>query len=135
MFKKKLYVLIRTTVTMKLHNKNYFYCKMAMTTETWKSSAVASGVSCSSNCQFLVLTSFCENLYLTQPPVQYVPGALTPLVKRSVRETDHLPPSNAEVKKCVDLYRHSPNTSSWRDVSLSNAYDVMKWYLVKHREI
>jgi hypothetical protein len=35
----------------------------------------------------------------TQPPVQWVPGALSPWVKRQAREADHLPPASAEVKK------------------------------------
>jgi hypothetical protein len=35
-------------------------------------------------------------------------------VKRPEREGDHLPPSSAEVKDCVELYLHSPNTPSWR---------------------
>jgi len=30
------------------------------------------------------------------------------------READHSPPSIAEVKECVELYIHSPNTPSWR---------------------
>jgi hypothetical protein len=30
--------------------------------------------------------------------VRWVPGALSPAVKRQVREADHSPPSNAEVK-------------------------------------
>jgi len=34
----------------------------------------------------------------TQPPIQWVAGALSLGVKRSGREADHLPPSNAEVK-------------------------------------
>jgi len=38
-------------------------------------------------------------------------GALSPGVKRPARESDHLPPSSAEVKGCVDLYFHSPSTS------------------------
>jgi hypothetical protein len=29
-------------------------------------------------------------------------------VKRPGRETDHSPPSSAEVKECVELYLHSP---------------------------
>jgi len=33
-----------------------------------------------------------------QPPNQSVPGALSPTVKRPERETDHSPPSSAEVK-------------------------------------
>jgi hypothetical protein len=34
----------------------------------------------------------------TQPPIQWVPGALSPRVKRPGRETDHSAPSSAEVK-------------------------------------
>jgi hypothetical protein len=44
----------------------------------------------------------------TQPPIQWVPGALSLRVKRSGREADHSPPSSAEVKECVELYIHSP---------------------------
>jgi hypothetical protein len=48
-----------------------------------------------------------------QPPIKWVPGALSLGVKRPGREADHSSPSSAEVKECVDLYLHSPNTSSW----------------------
>jgi hypothetical protein len=41
-----------------------------------------------------------------------------------VREADHSPPSSVEVKKCVELYLHSPNTSSC----------FMAWCFVKHRD-
>jgi hypothetical protein len=47
-------------------------------------------------------------LGFTQPPIQWVPGALSLGVKRPVREADHSPPASAEVKKNVDLYIHSP---------------------------
>jgi hypothetical protein len=36
------------------------------------------------------------------------------LAFHSGRETDHPPPSSAEVKEWVELYLHSPNTPSWR---------------------
>jgi hypothetical protein len=49
----------------------------------------------------------------TQPPIQWVPGALSLRVKRPGREPNHSPPSSAEVKEWVELYLHSPNTSSW----------------------
>jgi hypothetical protein len=49
----------------------------------------------------------------TQPPIQWVPGALSLGVKRPRREADHSPPSSAEVKECVELYLHSPDTPSW----------------------
>jgi hypothetical protein len=35
----------------------------------------------------------------TQPPMQWVPGALSPRVKRAGRETDHSPSTSGEVKK------------------------------------
>jgi hypothetical protein len=34
----------------------------------------------------------------TQPPIQWVPGALSLGVKRPGREADHSPPTSAEVK-------------------------------------
>jgi len=55
----------------------------------------------------------------TQPPIQWVPGVLSLGVKRWGRETDHPPPSSAEVKECVELYFLSPNTLSWRAAYLS----------------
>jgi hypothetical protein len=41
-------------------------------------------------------------------------------VKRPGREADHSPPSSAEVKECVDLYLHSPNTPSWHGAQLQH---------------
>jgi hypothetical protein len=35
----------------------------------------------------------------THPPIKWVPGTLSPGVKRRGRETDHSPPTSAEVKK------------------------------------
>jgi hypothetical protein len=35
-------------------------------------------------------------------------------IKRPGREANHSLPSSAEVKECVELYLHSPNTFSWR---------------------
>jgi hypothetical protein len=35
----------------------------------------------------------------TQPPIQRVPEAISPGVKRPVREADHSPPASAEAKK------------------------------------
>jgi hypothetical protein len=34
-------------------------------------------------------------------------------LKRPGREADRSSPPSAEVKECVELYIHSPNTSSW----------------------
>jgi len=35
----------------------------------------------------------------TQPHIQWVPGSLTPGVRRPGRKADHSPPSSAEVKE------------------------------------
>jgi len=59
----------------------------------------------------------------TNPPIQWVPGALSQGIKWLGREADHTHPSSAEVKECVEICIHSPNTSSWRGVQL------------KHREV
>jgi hypothetical protein len=45
-------------------------------------------------------------------------GGLSLGVKRPGREADHSPPSNAQVKECVQLYLHFPNTSAWRGAQL-----------------
>jgi hypothetical protein len=42
------------------------------------------------------------------------------LAFHSGREADHSPPSSAEVKEWVDLYLHSPNTSSWRGTQVEH---------------
>jgi hypothetical protein len=44
----------------------------------------------------------------TQPPNQWVPGVLSPGVKRPWREAEHSPPTIAEVKKNINLYNDSP---------------------------
>jgi hypothetical protein len=43
----------------------------------------------------------------TQPPIQWVLGALSPGVKRQGREADHSPPTCAEVKKML-IYTSTP---------------------------
>jgi len=55
----------------------------------------------------------------TQPPIQWVPGALSLGVKRLRRETDHSPPSSAEVKNACS-YTSTPQ------------YVIIAWCLVKH---
>jgi hypothetical protein len=57
----------------------------------------------------------------TQPPIQWVPGALSLEVKRPGRETDHSLPSSAKFKN-VWNYTFTPQ------------YDFMAWCLVKHRD-
>jgi hypothetical protein len=54
----------------------------------------------------------------TQPPIQWVPGALPLGVKRPGREVDHSPPSSAEVK------------NEWSYTSIT-PYASMAWWSVK----
>jgi hypothetical protein len=70
---------------------------------------------------FLFTTEFRTALGRTQPPIQWVPGALSLGVKRPIREAGHSPPSSAEVKEWVELCLHSPNTSSWRGAQLQQS--------------
>jgi hypothetical protein len=69
---------------------------------------------------FLFTTPSRTALGPTQPPIQWVSGALSLGVKRQGREADHSPLSSAEVKECVELYLHSPSTPSWRGAQLKH---------------
>jgi hypothetical protein len=62
---------------------------------------------------FLFITASRTALGPTQPPIKWVPGALSLGVKRPWREADHSPPSCVQVKECVEIYLHSPNTPSF----------------------
>jgi hypothetical protein len=68
---------------------------------------------------FLFTTLSKTALGPTQPPIQWVPGALFLGDKRPRREADHSPPSSVEVKEWVELYVRYPNTPSWRGAYLS----------------
>jgi hypothetical protein len=57
----------------------------------------------------------------TQPPSQWIPGALSPGVKRLGREADHPPPS-AEVN------------NAWSCTSTPPFWLHLVWCLVKHKE-
>jgi hypothetical protein len=70
---------------------------------------------------FLFITASRTALGPTQPPIQWVPGALSLGVKRPGREADHSPPSSAEVK------------NAWSYTSTPK-YVFMAWCLVKHRD-
>jgi hypothetical protein len=72
---------------------------------------------------FLFTTASRTALGPTQPPIQWVPGALSLGVKRPGREASHSPLSSAEVKECVELYLHSPNTPSRRGARLKHRYN------------
>jgi hypothetical protein len=52
-----------------------------------------------------------------------MPGALSLGIKRPSREADHSPPSSVEVKEWLELYIHSPSTTSWRGAQLKKHKD------------
>jgi hypothetical protein len=56
---------------------------------------------------FLFFKSSRPALRSTQPPIQWVPGALSPGIKRPGREAVHSPPTSAEVKKIL-IYKSTP---------------------------
>jgi hypothetical protein len=56
---------------------------------------------------FLFSKSSRPALGYTQPPNQWIPGALSPTVKRPGREADHSSPASAEVKK-MWIYTSTP---------------------------
>jgi hypothetical protein len=70
---------------------------------------------------FLFTTAFRTALGPTQPPIQWVPGALSLGIRRPGCEAEHSPPSSAEVKNACS-YTSTPQ------------YVFMAWCLVKHRD-
>jgi hypothetical protein len=78
---------------------------------------------------FLSTTTSRMALGPTQPPIQWVPEALSLGVKQLGHEADHSPPSSAEVKECMALYLHSPNTPSWRGAQEKQAQGQLYLYL------
>jgi hypothetical protein len=70
---------------------------------------------------FLFTTEFRPALGSTQPPLKWVPGALSLAVKRPGSGSDHSPPSRAEVKN-AGSYTSTP------------PYVFVTWCLVKQRD-
>jgi hypothetical protein len=70
---------------------------------------------------FLFTTASRMALKPTQPPIQWIPGALSLGIKRPGRETGHSPPFSAEVK----------NAWSYTFIPI---YVFMALCLVKHRD-
>jgi hypothetical protein len=68
--------------------------------------------------------------FFTQPPIQWVPGAISLGVKRPAREADHSAPSGAEVEECVEMCLHSPNTPSWRGAQFKKTQGQLYLYLL-----
>jgi hypothetical protein len=70
---------------------------------------------------FLFTTAFRTVLGPSEPPIQWIPGALSLVVKRPEREADHSPPSSAEVE------------NAWSYISTPQ-YVFIAWCLVKQRD-
>jgi hypothetical protein len=62
---------------------------------------------------FLFTTVSRTALESSQPPIQWVPGALPLGVKWPGHETDHSPPYSAKVKEYVEIFLHSLDMPSW----------------------
>jgi len=67
---------------------------------------------------FLFAITSRSTLGPSQPPSQWVLGAISPEVKRPGREADHSPPSSAEVKN-ERSYTSIRHTSLWHGTQLS----------------
>jgi hypothetical protein len=67
---------------------------------------------------FLFTTASRTAVEPTQPPIEWIPGALSVGIKRPGSEADHSLPSSAEVKEWVELYLHYLSTPSWRGAQL-----------------
>jgi hypothetical protein len=112
----------------KSHYKVYTHLTSMRTTPTFQKgdchvAAVSDNVLAFTRCLFQkhILYDFTQYCYdsevketrtalgPTQPHIQWVPGALF-----LGCEADDSPAASAEVKECVELYLHSPNTPSWR---------------------
>jgi hypothetical protein len=81
---------------------------------------------------FLFSTSSRPTLGPTQPPIQWVLGALSPGLKKPGREADHLPPTRVEVKQHGSIHP-LPHTSSWSSAKLVKHRDNFAFTLVYKR--
>jgi hypothetical protein len=79
----------------------------------------------------------------TKPPIQWVPGSLSPGVKQQRLGTDHSPPSSAEIKNSGVIPPTPPNAImasiviGWACVAAVNLISVNpggKFYLCKYSE-
>jgi hypothetical protein len=66
----------------------------------------------------------------SQPPIQWLPGAISPEVKRPGSEVDHSPPSSVEVKNGGAIPQ-LPRTSSWCSASLIKHKDIFTFINIK----
>jgi hypothetical protein len=69
---------------------------------------------------FLFTTASRTALGLTQPPIQWVPGALSMGVKQPRREAHHSPPSSDVGQRKSGAIPPLPNTPSWRGAQLKH---------------
>jgi hypothetical protein len=67
----------------------------------------------------------------TQPPVQWVIGALSLGVKRPGHEADHSPASSTEAKEWFELYLHLPNNTSQRGAQVKHRDFTFTFYFTR----
>jgi hypothetical protein len=85
---------------------------------------------------FLFTTASRTALGSTQPPIQWVPGALSLGVKQPGREADQSLLSSAEVKEWVELYHHSPSMPPWRGAQLKHRNNFTSPFtFTEHRKL
>jgi hypothetical protein len=80
---------------------------------------------------FIFTTASIAALGSTQPPIQWVLGAVTPLIKRPGLEDDHSFPSSAEVN---DRWSDTTTPPIYLHGFVLKRYIFMALYLVKHRD-
>jgi hypothetical protein len=95
-------------------HKNVIFTSSSFGGSKWFDSRWGRGI-------FLFTTASRTALEPTQPPIQWVPRALSRGVKRLGREADHLPPSSTEV------------TNAW-SYTATPPIVLIAWCLVKHRD-
>jgi hypothetical protein len=81
---------------------------------------------------FFFVTTSKPILGPTQPPIQWVPGALTPRIKWPERESDNSPPFTVEINAWSYAFTPKYLFMEWRLVK-TQGYVFMAWYFVKHR--
>jgi hypothetical protein len=85
--------------TSQLPTTNWFLWKAVRTIIPFSATCVNSLSYITQLHSFIFFTSSRPAVGTYQPPTQWIPGILSPGVKRQVHEGDHSPPAIAEVKK------------------------------------
>jgi hypothetical protein len=112
----------RSSSSWRIHKSDLFVC-YARAMQRWATGWTIGvlGFDSRRGLGILLFTSLSRTaLEPIQPPIQWIQWALSLGVKWPGCEADHSPPSTAEVKECVELYLHSPNTPLWHGAQLKH---------------